>query len=374
MNTRYYPYTTNTISSSNYLYQQQPIYRSNRFSPIIEQKPSYLPTAFQQKLDYLNEKIDRQLKISAEIGAKALSPSPNRINTMYASPQIPSTARYMRNTGGLSYTPDRFVGKNSQSMGNISENHNNYNTYNKYTYVTMPRNISPADKAKILEEEIKKAVLCQNQGNSFPNTQETIKRNFTSPEHYNHTNPSNFNSISHNSGSAQRNSKEKIGLLEKIQVIQENLGIDVEALLDKIFEVSGNSPENPLKKLQDKKKSRSPTPESKENKENEQTNEQREASFDLQEPRKENLKKSEPIIEKKAEKQQENIKRVSFSVEEREKKKINEIRMDVVQGLEMLYSKTVEEFEMNEKKEEEDFEGVAKGELNFLYDLVVKKL
>lgn len=339
MNPHYYP-------SSNYLYQQQPLYRSNRFSPVIEQKTSYLPTAFQQKLDYLNEKIDKQLKISAEIGAKALkSPSPNRIVAAYASPQIPS--RFMRNAGGLSYTPDRFVGKCSQSVGNISENRNNYNTFNKYTYVTMPRNISPADKAKILEEEIKNAVLCQNQSGIF---QETAKRNV-----------SNFNSFTNINGTApQTNSQEKIGLLQKIQVIQQNLGIDVEALLDKIFEVSGNSPENPLKKLQDKKKSRSPTPEAKENREN-------------PEKEVEKVKKSDAIIEKKAEETKENVRRMTSSPAEKEKRKLNEIRMDVAQGLEILYSKTVQEFEKSEKKEE-NFEEVAKGELNFLYDLVVKKL
>ena len=111
----------------------------------------------------------------------------------------------------------------------------------------MPRNISPQIKAKILEEEIKLSVQ---------NSIRDEKMNYED---------------GHNIEKSKRNTpqndfvdrKSNIGLMEKIQTIQENLGIDVEALLDKIYDAAERSPHNPLRKIQEKKKSRMTTPEKK---------------------------------------------------------------------------------------------------------------
>lgn len=118
------------------------------------------------------------------------------------------------------------------------------------TYVTMPRNISPQVKAKILEEEIKLSVQ-----NSFRD--EII--------HY--EDGHNNSNIEKSKRNTPQNDfverKNNIGLMEKIQTIQENLGIDVEALLDKIYDAAERSPHNPLRKIQEKKKSKMATPEKK---------------------------------------------------------------------------------------------------------------
>ena len=115
------------------------------------------------------------------------------------------------------------------------------------TYVTMPRNISPQIKAKILEEEIKLSV------------QNSIRDEIINYE--------DGHNIEKNKRNTPQNDfvdrKNNIGLMEKIQTIQENLGIDVEALLNKIYDAAERSPHNPLRKIQEKKKSRMTTPEKK---------------------------------------------------------------------------------------------------------------
>lgn len=113
------------------------------------------------------------------------------------------------------------------------------------TYVTMPKNISPQVKAKILEEEIKLSVQ-----NSFRDEIINYEDGHNIEKNKRNTPQNDFLDRTNN-----------IGLMEKIQTIQENLGIDVKALLDKIYDAAERSPNNPLRKIQEKKKSRMTTPE-----------------------------------------------------------------------------------------------------------------
>jgi len=243
-------YTSSNVIPQNPSYfvlpPQNPPYRQNRFqyeqystpqpNPIVPPlQNSHLPENFQQKLDYLNQKLDQQLKLSAEIGAKAQSPNIYpRFNGGY--PFTSNEINGVRTT----YTPERFISSK------------NMNSPVRDTYVTMPKNISPQIKAKILEEEIKLSVnnsIRNNQNQNMNNDDvnyETTKKATPSPN---------------NRNNEDRNERKSIGLREKIQTIQENLGIDVEAILDKIYDVAEKSPHNPLKKLQEKKKSRMTTPE-----------------------------------------------------------------------------------------------------------------
>lgn len=239
MNINYIPYSTAFPPQYSYVPpQQNAIYRNNRFQfsspqPLktvqVDKKQSFLPESFKQKLDLLNEKLDKQLKISAEIGAKALTPNEtkylNQNNSKFSS--IPHNLT--RNGVGSSYTPDRFPHKNNRSMETYPHPQQDLS----YTFVTMPRNVSPEVKSKILEEEVKRAVNNNIADSSDPHSRNNDNRNY----------------------------QQNIGLLEKIQTIQETLGINIEALLDRIYEASEQSPENPLRKLNEKKKSQNATPE-----------------------------------------------------------------------------------------------------------------
>ena len=117
-----YMYTPTRIPQNpSYYYispQSQP-YRQNRFQyeqqysvPYSQYSPpqpvnmtpqkSSLPESFQQKLDFLNRKLDQQLKISAEVGARAQSPN------IY--PKFNGGYPYTNNDINFrsTYTPERF--------------------------------------------------------------------------------------------------------------------------------------------------------------------------------------------------------------------------------------------------------------------------
>ena len=336
-------YSGNIISQP-YFYvspQKTTAYRPNRFQyntpspPKNNVKTSNLPDNFQEKLNYLNEKLDQQLKLSAEIGAKATK--------QYIYPNnIAKTNQDIRLTA--SYTPDRFI--TSKNLNNFRDN---------YYF-----NTNPAIQTRIIEDSI------NNQKNEYVKKSQEIKE---SPHGYHNNND--------------------IGLLEKIHIIQENLGIDVEALLDRIYEVSEASPHNPLKKLEEKKRSRVTTPEKAAHSstpskyvETEKKTTNTENSFQTTHKpfeiksfdspsviknsgkEKEFVRKSikeEFLKERESIKKHENEKKSKEYIEKerlinelnekkiKEKNRKAEIRMDVKDGLEGLYAKVMEE--VKEKEE-----------------------
>lgn len=297
-------YSPNLLSQQpSYIYisPQKSAVHPTQFHYDLPSTQSSLPESFQQKLDFLNQKIDKQLKISAEIGIKASIISPFDGKFSQTNTQIPK-----------SNTPDRFSSSKSISP------------HIRDTYVTKPKYISPGIKANIQEEENK-----LNLFNNLKERNEAVKYSNQSPK---------FKS----------NVKKNKSLLEKIQAIQDNLGIDVKALLDKMLEATEpeHSPHNPLKKLHEKKKSRITTPERHNsfifegNEENFKKYENKENIFQTPQKscgsEKEEFEGKKTLEEEKIEKKAKDLK--------------TELKMDINTGLNFLYDKVLEDVKDQEKK------------------------
>lgn len=333
---------------------------------------------FQQKFDYLNQKLDYQLKLSSEIGLRA-----DQTRTNYI---FPGTFHDFGRT--RAFTPERL--SRWKKFGIIMPTRTPDGSKEGFT---------PQKRGREIEKEIKQ--VSERIENFLPETTSFEKRSSHIPN-----------------GSSP--SKKNIDISEKIRLIYEHLGIDMEDILDRIFDLTDSSPSNPLKKMKEKSQKSSEKILNHANEKNNSKTQKKTLSGNeifFQKPqiwssetknktdfvaksdgtsteilnktkKEENSADQKISFDKKPRETEKKQSLTNFSIKEnrqdflisKQKNLISEIKMDVNEVLDCMYSKVLSEFdsinkiEKDKEKIDEGYGDIVRNELNNLYDSLFGKM